>query len=93
MNSKWIVLFLFVSLLCGCKSLNKDPKNDRIWFPTLDPPSKAEKSARAINFPEGGDPFVDAEVGPRSFNTRPRGWDIQRSKTTDSLGSGSTGAN
>ena len=90
MNSKWITIFLLASSFCGCKSLNDDPRNDRYWFPTLEPPSKAEKAARAMNFPDGGDPFVDAEVGPRSFNTRPRGWDIQRAKTTDVLSGGSS---
>ena len=40
---------------------------------------------RSYNYPEGGDPFVDAEVGPKTFNTRPRGWFDQRSKTSDVL--------
>ncbi len=87
MRVKWITLVLLGATLCGCKSLNENPKNERFWFPTLEPPSKAEKAARAANFPDGGDPFVDAEVGPRSFNTRPRGWEIQRSKTADVQGS------
>jgi len=86
MRLRYITLILLGASFCGCKSLNENPANERFWFPTLEPPSKAEKAARASNFPDGGDPFVDAEVGPRSFNTRPRGWEIQRSKTTDVLG-------
>ncbi|MBR6388479.1 MAG: hypothetical protein IKS14_09510 [Thermoguttaceae bacterium] len=75
-----------LALCVGCKSLNEDPKNDRIWFPTLCPPSESEKAARARTFPEGGDPYLDAQVGPKSFDTRPRGWDISRSRTASSFG-------
>ncbi len=89
MRMRLITFVLLGTALCGCKSLNENPKNERFWFPTLEPPSKAEKAARSASFPDGGDPFVDAEVGPRSFNTRPRSWDIQRSKTTDVLGGSS----
>jgi len=89
MSLKYVILVLLGAALCGCKSLNYNPKNDRFWFPTLEPPSNVEKAARAANFPDGCDPFVDAEVGPRSFNTRPRGWEIQRSKTTEVLGGSS----
>lgn len=67
----------------GCKTLNEDPRNQRIWFPTLAPPTKKEREMRNHNFPEGGDPYVDANVGPRSFDTRPRGWTDQRAKTHD----------
>ena len=74
------------SFAVGCKALNEDPRNERIWFPTLCPPSQAERELRARTFPEGGDPYLDAQVGPRSFDTRPRGWDISRSRTSVSVG-------
>lgn len=70
----------------GCRAMNEDRNNTCVWFPTLFPPTDEEEAARRVNFPEGGDPFVDAEVGPRSFNTRPRGCEFQRSKTADVLG-------
>ena len=72
--------------LVGCKSLNDDPNNTRFWFPTLLPPTKEERDARASQFPDGGDPYLDAEVGPRSLNTRPRGWADSRSRTSNSFG-------
>ena len=68
-------LLLAALLLPGCKT----------WFPTLAPPTQKEREMRSYNYPEGGDPFVDAEVGPKTFNTRPRGWFDQRSKTSDVL--------
>lgn len=83
------LMALLASLLAACpscKSLNESPNNTRYWFPTLAPPTKAEQDMRRYNYPEGGDPFVDANVGPRSFNTRPRGWEDQRSKTSDVVG-------
>lgn len=75
-----------LALSCGCKALNENPKNTRYWFPALCPPSREERELRAKNFPEGGDPYVDAEVGPKSISARPRGWDIQRSKTSTTFG-------
>lgn len=69
-------------IVAGCKTLNEDPNNKWCWFPTLLPPSKEEREARAKTFPDGGDPYVDAEVGPKCFDTRPRGWDVSRSKTS-----------
>ena len=63
----------------------ESPQNERFWFPTLAPPTQKEREMRSYNYPEGGDPFVDAEVGPKTFNTRPRGWFDQRSKTSDVL--------
>lgn len=67
-------------VLPGCKTLNEDPKNDRFWFPTIAPPSKKERELRG-RYAEGGDPYVDANVGPKSFNTRPKGCTDQRSRT------------
>lgn len=64
----------------GCKTLNEDPNNNRFWFPTIMPPSKKERELRN-RYAEGGDPYVDANSGPRSFNTRPRGCTDQRSRT------------
>ncbi|MBQ1864298.1 MAG: hypothetical protein II561_08725 [Thermoguttaceae bacterium] len=78
-------LLLAALLLPGCKTLNESPQNERFWFPTLAPPTQKEREMRSYNYPEGGDPFVDAEVGPKTFNTRPRGWFDQRSKTSDVL--------
>ncbi|MBQ9874080.1 MAG: hypothetical protein IJM30_06425 [Thermoguttaceae bacterium] len=83
------LLLLATALLVSfpsCKTLNESPKNERFWFPTLMPPTQKEREMRAYNYPEGGDPYVDANVGPRSFNTRPRGWADQRSKTADVMG-------
>ena len=74
-----------VSFAVGCKSLNEDPRNERFWFPTLEPPSQQEREARSRTFVDGGDPYVDAQVGPRSLDTRPRGWDISRSRTAACL--------
>lgn len=68
----------------GCAALNENPNNDRFWFPTLRAPSAEERAARARTFPEGGDPYCDAEVGPRSISPRPFGWDVQRSKPSTS---------
>ena len=78
-------LLLAALLLPGCKTLNESPQNELFWFPTLAPPTQKEREMRSYNYPEGGDPFVDAEVGPKTFNTRPRGWFDQRSKTSDVL--------
>ncbi len=72
------------SAFSGCAALNEDPNNDRYWFPTLRPYTEEERAARARTFPEGGDPYCDAEVGPRSISPRPFGWDVQRSKTYSS---------
>jgi hypothetical protein len=80
-----LTAFLLVSF-SGCKTLNESPDNDRIWFPTLSPPTKKEQEMRRHNYPEGGDPYVDANVGPRTFDTRPRGWTDQRAKTSDVMG-------
>lgn len=77
---------LMATLALGCRALNENPNNKRYWFPTLAVPTAEEKAARAYNFPEGGDPYVDAQVGPKSFDTRPRGWDVQRGKTANTLG-------
>ena len=74
--------FAALATSCGCKAWNENPNNKRFWFPTLCPPSREEQELRAMNFPEGGDPYVDAEVGPRSLATRPRGWDMQRPRTS-----------
>ena len=70
----------------GCKMLNESPKNNRIWFPTIAPPTKKEQEMRRYNYPEGGDPYLDSNVGPKMFDTRPRGWTDQRSKTAEVLG-------
>lgn len=70
-----------LSAFAGCAALNENPNNDRYWFPTLRPYTDAERAARAQTFPDGGDPYCDAEVGPRSISPRPFGWDVQRSKT------------
>ena len=87
-----LVLAALIALACGssmlatgCRALNENPEVG-CWFPTLIPPSDGEKRARALRFPEGGDPYVDAQVGPRSFDTRPKGWDVQRSKVSNTLG-------
>ena len=71
-----------LALAAGCKALNENPNNDRFWFPTLCPPSAQEREARAATFLDGGDPYLDAQVGPRSFDTRPRGWEVSRSRTS-----------
>lgn len=81
-----LLAVLILTPFSGCKALNESPRNERFWFPTLAPPTKKEQEMRRYNYPEGGDPFVDASVGPRSFDTRPRGWTDQRSKTSDVLG-------
>ena len=73
-------------LAAGCKAMNENPNNDRVWFPTLAPPSSAEREARSRHFLDGGDPYLDAQVGPRSLDTRPRTWDISRSRTSATLG-------
>ena len=70
----------------GCKAMNENPNNERFWFPTLAPPTAAEREARASKFLDGGDPYLDAQVGPRSFDTRPRTWDISRSRTSQVVG-------
>ena len=75
-----------VASFSGCKAMNESPKNERFWFPTLAPPTQKEQEMRRRYYPEGADPFVDATVGPRSFDTRPRGWQDQRSKTSDVFG-------
>ena len=76
----------FLVAFPSCKALNESPNNTRYWFPTLAPPTKKEQEMRRRHFPEGCDPYVDANVGPRSFDTRPRGWYDQRAKTSDVLG-------
>jgi hypothetical protein len=63
----------------GCKALNENPNNDRFWFPTLRAPSAEERAMRASTFPDGGDPYVNANIGPKSLSTRPIGWEVQRS--------------
>ena len=63
----------------GCAALNENPNNDRFWFPTLRAPSAEERAMRASTFPDGGDPYINANVGPRSLSTRPIGWEVQRS--------------
>lgn len=65
----------------GCQSLNENPNNKHYWFPALFPPSREEKEARDNVFHGNADPYLDAEVGPRSFNTRPRGWEFQRERS------------
>lgn len=79
-------LTLVSCALPACKAMNESPNNKHYWFPTLAPPTKLEREMRQYNYPEGGDPYVDANVGPRSFDTRPRGWTDQRSKTTEVTG-------
>ncbi|MBQ9372081.1 MAG: hypothetical protein IJU03_07815 [Thermoguttaceae bacterium] len=74
------------TIAVGCKAMNENPNNDRIWFPTLAPPSATEREARSRHFLDGGDPYLDAQVGPRSLDTRPRSWDISRSRTSATLG-------
>lgn len=63
----------------GCAALNENPNNDRFWFPTLRAPSAEERAMRASTFPDGGDPYINANIGPRSLSTRPIGWEVQRS--------------
>ncbi|MBQ5788661.1 MAG: hypothetical protein IIW01_00085 [Thermoguttaceae bacterium] len=65
--------------LSGCQALNENPNNDRFWFPTLRAPSAEERAMRASTFPDGGDPYINANIGPRSLSTRPIGWEVQRS--------------
>lgn len=65
--------------LSGCASLNENPNNDRFWFPTLRAPSAQERAMRAATFPDGGDPYMNANIGPKSLSTRPIGWEVQRS--------------
>lgn len=86
---RWGVLTCVAALIAsfsGCKAMNESPKNERFWFPTIAPPTPKEQEMRRHNYPEGADPFVDANVGPRSFDTRPRGWQDQRSKPSDVFG-------
>ena len=78
--------FAALAASCGCKSLNENAENIRFWFPSLVPPSREERELREQNFPEGGDPYVDAEVGPKSISARPRGWDMQRPRTSTTFG-------
>ncbi|MBQ6827861.1 MAG: hypothetical protein IJO46_07585 [Thermoguttaceae bacterium] len=63
----------------GCAALNENPNNDRFWFPTLRAPSAQERAMRASTFPDGGDPYMNANIGPKSLSTRPIGWEEQRS--------------
>ena len=70
-RGKWRVcaagILLAGLLLPGCKTLNESPQNERFWFPTLAPPTQKEREMRSYNYPEGGDPFVGAEVGPKTL--------------------------
>ncbi len=82
----WAFVAIVFAYIPSCKALNESPNNKKFWFPTIAPPTEKEKAMRRANFPEGCDPFVDANVGPRSFDTRPAGWRDQRSKTSDVFG-------
>jgi hypothetical protein len=83
-NNGWRAAFATVALGtvfggAGCAALNENPNNDRFWFPTLRAPSAEERAMRASTFPDGGDPYMNANIGPRSLSTRPIGWEVQRS--------------
>ncbi|MDO5580329.1 MAG: hypothetical protein Q4G69_04295 [Planctomycetia bacterium] len=63
----------------GCQSLNESEESKRFWYPSLESPGYLDPEHERYT-PEGSDPYPDGTVGPKAFQLRPRGYDMQRSK-------------
>jgi len=76
------VMFLVTIGLTGCESWNNDPKNTRVWFPSLCNPGYLNAEHERY-CPDGSDPFPDAEIGPKSLVARPSDYGSPRDKTAE----------
>lgn len=75
-------------LIAGCQSLNDDPKNTRVWFPSLVAPGHLNP-AHEKGYPDGSDPYPAANIGTSSMQMRPRGYDMPRSWNAEVVGDSS----
>lgn len=83
MKKRLYLGMILLALGCGsgCQSLNDDENNTRMWYPSLESPGYLNPQHEAFT-PEGSDPYPDGTVGPKAFQLRPQGFDMQRSKAT-----------
>ena len=93
MKSTILLTFFILILLgaVGCESMNNDPKNTCVWFPSLIAPGYLNP-AHEKGYPDGTDPYPNANIGTSSMQMRPQGYDMPRSwnaeVTGDSTASG-----
>lgn len=73
---------LLAAVTVGCQSLNDDPNNRRIWYPSLVQPGHLNP-AHESQFPEGSDPFPNAAASRSVTQPRPQYWDMPRDWNAD----------
>ncbi len=87
MKKSIVFAILATALLgaAGCQSLNDDPNNRCCWFPSLIAPGYLNP-AHEKGYPDGTDPYPNANIGTRGMQMRPRGYDMPRSWNADVTG-------
>ena len=69
----------------GCQNLNEDVNNKCVWFPSFVEPGYLNPYHES-GYPDGTDPFPNANIGPKSLQARPFGYDLPRSWNADVTG-------
>lgn len=72
-----IFLVFILIALPGCQAANDNPNNKCVWFPSLQQPGYLDSNHEYYTS-EGSDPYMNTAIGPRSYNTRPQGYDMPR---------------
>ncbi|MGI5831342.1 MAG: hypothetical protein ACOX6D_02250 [Thermoguttaceae bacterium] len=87
MKKRFIFAGLCLALLgaAGCQSLNDDPNNTRVWFPSLVAPGHLNP-AHEKGYPDGTDPYPNANIGTDSMQMRPHGYDMPRNWNANVVG-------
>ena len=87
MKKSIVLVILATALLgaAGCQSLNDDPNNRCCWFPSLIAPGYLNPTHEK-GYPDGTDPYPNANIGTRDMQMRPRGYDMPRSWNADVTG-------
>lgn len=66
-----------LAFLAGCQSLNDNPNNTRVWFPSFVDPGHLNPY-HENGYPDGTDPYPDGNIGTSSIQARPQGYDLPR---------------
>ena len=73
------------TFLFGCQSLNDNLNNKRVWFPSFVEPGYLNP-AHENGYPDGTDPYPNANIGTSSFQSRPYGYDLPRNWNAEVTG-------